>query len=280
MRHAVIVPFKLDVVVDVDLGRFPAKELKAFGWEWLQRWGVKLLKGTAPATGQLFEGALIKVAQQQGDGVVELHKRKEFAIAQPGQDPALNDQNGALDLGLVSGVGRACCQQGTAIVGGEFFIQAVVLRVIAIRVLDQCAGLIWHLEPWHTTKEFQCQDLSADPVGGGLARGGAGERVVGGAKGGDEDLRFGDLAGGRINDGHGLTGVVNKQLLARNVRLTHGTFEAHCPFPVFEAKAGVFEGQLVVFGVFLPQQLQGDPGAFELSVHAGKVRGELFAVTR
>lgn len=50
--------------------------------------------------------------------------------------------------------------------------------------------------------------------------------------------------------------------------------------PVFDAKAGVLESQLVVFGVFLPQQLQGDPGAFEFLVHAGKVRGELFAVTR
>ena len=52
------------------------------------------------------------------------------------------------------------------------------------------------------------------------------------------------------------------------------------PFAVFDAKAGVLEGQVVVFGVFLPQQLQGDTGALEFSVHVGKVRKQLFAVTR
>ena len=240
--HAVIVTVKLDVIVDVDLGRFPAKELKAFGREWLQRWSVELLKGTAPATGQFFEGALIEVAQQQGNRVVEFQEIEEFAIAQSGQDPALNDHDGALDLRFVSGLGRACCQQGTAIVGREFFVQAVVLGVIAVGVLDQRAGLIWHNEQWHATEEFQFQYLGADPVGGGLARGGAGERVVGGAKGGDEDLRFGNLAGARIDDGHGLTSVINKQLLPGNMGLTHGAFEAHRPFPVFDAKAGVLEG--------------------------------------
>ena len=47
----------------------------------------------------------------------------------------------------------------------------------------------------------------------------------------------------------------NKQFLASNVDLAHGAFEAHGPLAVFDAKAGVFEGQWVVFGVLFPQQL-------------------------
>ena len=200
--------------------------------------------------------------------------------AQACQYPALDDQYGALDLGLVSGVRGSGRQQGAAVVGGEFFVQAVVLRVVAAGVFDQGAGLVGHDQAWCTTEMLQCQHLSANPVGCGLARRGTGEGVVRCAQGGDEDLRFGDLPCDGINQGNSLTGVVHEQLLAANVDLAHGAFEAHGPFAVLDAKAGVLEGQVIVFGVFLPEQLQGDTGAFEFSVYVGEVGELLLAVTR
>ena len=217
-----------------------------------------MFKGAAPVTGQFLEGALVQIDQQQGYCPVELSQAEETPVAQSGQNPALYDQHGVLHLGLIPGVAWSCCQQGAAVVGGEFVVQAVGLWVVALGVLDQGAGLVGHDQSRHTTEELQRLNLGTDPVDRGLARGGTGVGVVRRSKGGHEDLCSGDLAAGGINNRHSLTGVVDEQLLTGNMGLAHGTLQAHRPLSVLDAKAGVLVGQKVVFGVFLPQQLQGE----------------------
>ena len=69
--------------------------------------------------------------------MVEFHEAEEFAVAQSGQYPALNHQDCVFKLGLISGVRCPCCQQGAAVVGSKFFVQAVVLWVVVAQVLDQ-----------------------------------------------------------------------------------------------------------------------------------------------
>src|SRR5437868_4454507 len=62
---------------------------------------------------------------------IELGQIEEPAVAQAGQDPALDQQNRALDLGLVARVRRARGQHRAAVVTSEFLVGPVGLPVIA-----------------------------------------------------------------------------------------------------------------------------------------------------
>mmetsp|Transcript_6076 Transcript_6076/g.24370 ORF Transcript_6076/g.24370 Transcript_6076/m.24370 type:complete len:788 (+) Transcript_6076:480-2843(+) len=278
VRHAVVVALELDVVVDVDLGAgLPAADGITLERHGPQRRRVERLEGTATAAGQLLERSLVEVDEQLGDGPVQLGQAEEAAVAQPGQDPPLHQQNRALDLGLVAGMSRASSQDRAAVVTSEFLVGSVGFGVVAVGGLDERARLVGHDQAGHAADELQRLHLRADPVGGGLARRGAGVGVVRRAQRGHEDLGLRDLAGGRVNDGHGVAGVVDKQLLAGNVDLAHRALLALGELGVLDAKARVLVGQRVARGVLLPQQHQGDARALELLVHDAEVRGELVA---
>ena len=105
--------------------------------------------------------------------------------------------------------------------------------------------------------ESQRLHLRADPVGGGLARGGASVGVVRRAQGGHEDLGLSDLAGDGVDDAHGAAGEVDEQLLAGDVNLAHRALLAQSELAVLDAEAGVLVGQGVAGGVLLPKQHQG-----------------------
>jgi len=88
-----VVGIELDVVVDVHLGGLAAADLEARRRQGLERRGVELHEGACPAAGEHLEGALIEVNKELGDRAVELEEAEESAVAQAGQNPALDDQN-------------------------------------------------------------------------------------------------------------------------------------------------------------------------------------------
>jgi len=280
VRHAVVVAFEFDVVVDVDLDALPAADDVPGGGQGLQGRGVQLVKGTAPAAWQLLEWTMVEVDQQSGNGVIEFAQAEELAVAQARQDPAFDQEHGTFDLGLVPGVRRTGGQQRAAVVLGKLLVAAVGLGVVSVGVLDQGASLVGHDQTRHTAQELKGADLGANPVGGGLARRGTGKGVVRRPQRGHEDLRRTDLARGRIDDGHGLTGVVHKQLLTGHMALAHRALEALREQAVFDAKAGVLVGLLIATGVLLPQQHQGDAGTLELLVNVREVGRQLVAGAR
>src|SRR6218665_863194 len=93
--------------------------------------------------------------------------------------------------------------------------------------------------------ELQRVDDRGDPVGGRLRHGGAGIGVAGGTQGRHEDLCLANLAGGRVHDRHGVAGVVDEELVAGDVGLSHRALQAQHPGAVLDAKAGVLVGQRV-----------------------------------
>ncbi len=272
--------FELDVVVDVDLGLLPTPDRIARGRQGRECRGVEQQEGVAAAARQLLERAQVQIGHERSDRRVELDQAEEAAVAQPRQNPPLDQEHRALDLGFVSRVRRACGQQGAAVMAGELLVRAVGQRVVGVGMFDQRARLVGHDQPRHAAEEFQRLHLRADPVGGGLARCGTGVRVARRPQRGHEDLRGADLTGGRIGDRHGLPGVVDKQLLARLMHLAHGALEALRPRAVLDAKTRVLVGLRVTAGVLLPQQHQGHAGAFELLVNDREIGGELIAGAR
>ena len=94
--------FALDVVVDVHAHLFPLGEDVRVDRQRTQRRAVDGLECAQSRTGQLSERARIEPLEPLGDGVVELGQGEEGAVAQCGEDPALDDLNTDLDLGLVN----------------------------------------------------------------------------------------------------------------------------------------------------------------------------------
>ena len=47
-----------------------------------------------------------------------------------------------LTFGLIPRMSGPGCQEGAAVMGGEFLIQAIGPGVVPVGILDQCAGLI------------------------------------------------------------------------------------------------------------------------------------------
>jgi hypothetical protein len=245
VRHAVVVGLELDVVVDVDLGRLPAANGIVLWWQRPKRWGFERLEGAASAAGQLLEGPVVEVDQQLCDGGVELGQAEEAAVAQPRQDPALHQQHRAFYLGLVARVRRPRSEYRAAVVTRKFLVRPFGVGVVAVGGLDERAGLVGNDQAGHTADELQGLHLRADPVDSGLARRGAGVDVVRRAQRGHEDLRPGDLAGGRIDNRHGGAGVVDEQLLAGDVDLAHRALLAQRELAVLDTEACVLVGQRV-----------------------------------
>ena len=75
----------------------------------------------------------------------------------------------------------------------------------------------------------------------------------------DEDLGAADLTGGAVDDGDGVAGVVDEQLVAGAVDLAHRALQAALEALIEQAELAVaIRLAGVGHGVLLPQQLQGD----------------------
>ena len=90
VRHAVVVPLHLDVVIDVDAGSLPFAELIAQRRKWFQRRLVQLGEQCGAAALAFAERSLVEPHQQLGDGLIDFHKGEELALAQGSDDPTLD----------------------------------------------------------------------------------------------------------------------------------------------------------------------------------------------
>lgn len=105
--------------------------------------------------------------------------------------------------------------------------------------------------------------------------------VLRGAHAGDKDLRGAYLAGRHVDDGGGVAAVVDEQLLAGAVHLTHRARKATSVPVIALAVLAIPVGSLTVRGaVLLPQELQRHAFALELLMHVGIVRHRVLLTGR
>ncbi len=114
--------------------------------------------------------------------------------------------------------------------------------------------------------------MRLDPVWEGLCPSRLCIGVVARAKHGDNDLGLVDLPGTGIDNGHGLSGVVDKQLLSGPVGVPHDRIELAPPIPVLAAKPAVLVAIWMGLFVFFPEQEQGDALSLQLLVHGVPLR--------
>src|SRR5690606_23401950 len=87
-----------------------------------------------------------------------------------------------------------------------------------------------------------------------------------------EDLRITHLAGLPSDDRHGLTGEVDKDLLAGPVLLPQDDIDAAAPLAVALAEAAVLQPVGLSLLVLEPEQLECDAFSLQLPVDLGPVR--------
>jgi hypothetical protein len=96
--------------------------------------------------------------------------------------------------------------------------------------------------------------------------------VIGSTEDSDEDLGLANLTGVSINHWHSLASVINEQLLASTMFLTHDHIDLACPYTVMLAVPTVLEAFGVAEAILLPEQGQGDAGAAQFGMSPSPVR--------
>ena len=141
MRDAVVVMVELDVVVDVD--RRALHEARTNAVAGSARDTERRALERRPATSrQLLERPGVEFRQQLRDRGIELGQAEERPMAQPGENPALDDLHAGFDLGLVLRLSRACRQDDRAVMGGELGGARIRLRLVAVGVGNEGARIV------------------------------------------------------------------------------------------------------------------------------------------
>ena len=98
----------LDVIIDAGSAFLPFGVDIGLGGQGGEGRPVELLEQLTPAGAEMTGHAAVQLIQEFVDGLVQFDEREEAALAEPCQNPSLDDLDADLDLGLVARlVGRA-----------------------------------------------------------------------------------------------------------------------------------------------------------------------------
>src|SRR6266536_4990878 len=172
------------------------------------------------------------------------------------QYPAFYNADGVFDFGFIArfvGSGR---QDRDAVMLSHLVIGAVEVRLIAARPRDSGTGVVRHEQFGDALEKLEGAHMAVDPVRQILAERRAGKGVCAGAEHGDEDRSRRDFAGLAVIDRDGVSGPVDKRLLARVVIVPENHISAAVPPLIEFAEAAVAIAVQMSFAIFLPKELQ------------------------
>lgn len=107
---------------------------------------------------------VVQLLEQFGDRRVELGDREEESIPQPRQNPALDNQHRAFDLGLVARLAAAGRQDGGVVMLGHGGKGRVQRRLEPQRLDDTGLQVVAHDRSGDAAEEGERSYLALDPV--------------------------------------------------------------------------------------------------------------------
>jgi len=204
----------LDVVVDVDAGLAPGRELVPARGQGPQLRAFQRLEQALPAAVDLLERPGVDLRDAVPDRRVGLGEREEPAVAQPGEDPPLGDQDTVLGLGLVAGLVRPCRDHRDSVVGGHLGVGGVHVRLVPVRAGHPRAQVVADHDRRAAAHGLERVHVPGHPVQQLLRGERLGEQVAGRAGDGDEQLGpQGNLPGPPVPDRDRVAGEIDEQLL-------------------------------------------------------------------
>ena len=118
--HAVKMSVDLDMVIDADAAQAPLGKAIGLGGQALEVGSIEFFEQCAAGDPESSERALVvELPQQLADRCIELGQTVKAAMAQPAQQPALDDQDRGFDLGPRSSTGQACRAAGAVVPAGS-----------------------------------------------------------------------------------------------------------------------------------------------------------------
>src|SRR6056297_3714526 len=106
--------------------------------------------------------------------------------------------------------------------------------------------------------------MGVDPVREVLGQACFGVGVIGGPHTGDKDLGYADSSAARVGNRHCHAAVVDKELFACAVVLTHDRVQFTAPLPIEMTELAVLISLGLLGFIFMPQQHEGHPLTLEL----------------
>ena len=211
----------LDVIVEIDPGAPPLRELPILGRQRRQGVAFDLFEQLPPARAQVAHGALVHALHDERDGLVAFGEREEGLRPQSPENVGLRESDAGLDLGLVTRLVGARRKNPDRIVRGHRPISPVDLGIVERGLGDAALQIVGNQKLRRAAEEAEHAHMRAGPVRQGLSPGCLGVGEVRGAEHADENLRLADLAGRRVDDCDPLAGIVDERLLAGDVMLAH-----------------------------------------------------------
>ena len=141
----------LDVIVGGDAATLPARKNVWLVRQLSQLETIDLGEQFGAAGAETAHLAGVEFDDQHPNSGIEFCQGKETLVAQAGQDPALCNLHGDLNLRLVLWPPRPCREDRGAIMAGHLGIGAVDPGIVAIWVGHGGLQIIADDELWHTT---------------------------------------------------------------------------------------------------------------------------------
>ena len=272
--HAVIVEAGVDVIINADAARAPFAIFVRLGRQGLERGTIDLLQQLPARRAEPADRPfLVEMRQQFADRRIDLGQTVKSPMAQPPQQPSLDDEHGLLDLRLVPRLSRSRRQNGGVVMRGQFGVGPVDLRVIEAGLDDGGLGVVRDEKLRNAADRVEGVDMGVDPIGQRLRPGRPRESEARGPEHGDEDLRHADFAGEPIDDNrHAIAGVIDKKPLARRMRLPHRHGELRFEGAIKLAEPRIAVTAWVLSDIFVPDDQQGDVLALQLAMDRRPIR--------
>ena len=128
---AIEVRLDLDVVIDADAAQPPFGKRIGLAGQRLEMRPIEFLEQRAACDAEAADRShLVELVQQFADRRVEFGQAVEAAMAQPAEQPTLDDQHRHLDFRLVARPPRSCRQDRRVVMRRHFGVGAVDLRLV------------------------------------------------------------------------------------------------------------------------------------------------------
>src|SRR5271156_1951242 len=172
----IIVGVDVDVIVDADPADAPLAIFVRLIRQRLERWAVDLLEQLPAGDAEPAQGLLlIELGHELAERGVDVAEAIEDPAPEPSDEPALDDQDGLLDLRLVARLPGPGGQDGGSVMGRHLGIGAVDLRVVEAGLNDGGFGVVGHDEFGNPPDRLEGPHVGVDPVGQRLRPGRFGE---------------------------------------------------------------------------------------------------------
>ena len=193
-------------------------------------------------------------------------------MAQPGQNPALDNQHRAFNLALVARLAAAGRQNRRVVVLGHGGKGLVERRLEPQRLDDPGLQIVADDRLGNPAEVRQGPGLAFDPIWQSLTEARHSEGQRRGAEHRDKYLRLADLAGLRIDHLHRRAGIIGLHHRTRRMAVAEGRVRPALIGGKLLAEPGVTIAVGMGRPVFLPQQRQRHAFALELLRHPRPLR--------